>query len=698
MEHDYWRRRHGSNYADQQSFRTEHANPSYRAQESWLLAYLARLSEEQGGRKIRLLDFGCGFGRIARLIADLDHVDYFGYDFSEFMVEELKKAPPAAIAEDMDRRVRVAERFEQAFGADEAFDVILTISVLIHNPSDWVRNTIVSMFEHLAPSGRLVLIENPHTAISAVENFWHGGCWCHSFPRFIDGKADMEIVDRFVGRHAIYVITPHQAPRESKYFYRDALDQEAVALDFSGVLARGLDRAATNAETLTAELFAHDRDQIDLVGRLHDVTEERDIAGEKLILLKKRQAEDEARIAQLISEKSFLEQQLEDSRTATRLARARFADRQTALEDIGRGLTLAKTFHPVAAPPKEGNDHAQRPLASVLWNDRSDTRYANAFPEMRRVLHVFHQEWAGIRAAVGSLDGTKLALTADRPLTSEDLRAICKTISDGNFLRIVFHGLSTNTVNLISALHSRGLSEQMYLVKHGSPEQWVYAPERDMAFAALELLRAGFVKKLHVMKAGFDFPAKGLFKPVLFNMAPNLDGLPVAPADALQLKGVAFSAGWSHWRKNVHTNLLGAALSSAVSAVWHHADDVRLPSPMGDKLVHKRFHARENTFELMALASISLNVSITDCHPMVNIESQALGRPCLRGALHLDALETHPYVDLTMVADPSSVSMITAKIDKLLAIPDDERRELTLDYQRQSDRVARDRYKEFLEI
>jgi SAM-dependent methyltransferase len=682
---DYWESRRGQSYAEQQSFRLEHANTSYHAQEVWLANHLARMNEQRPGQKIRLLDFGCGFGRIARQVCALDFVDYYGYDFSQSMVDELKSAPPVSIASDFDRRVRVAGNMQDAFAKEPRFDLILTISVMIHNPPDWARATTRLMLEYLAPGGQLVLIENPHTAVSAIENFWHGGCWCHAFPRYIDGKADMEILDRFADRHAIYVAKSHETERESRYVYRQTPDADAVPLDYAGILARGLDRAVVNSETLTAELYTFDRDQIELIGRLHDLTEERDIW--------------DGKVAKLMQEKAQLEDRLAEANRETAAARTRFADRQNLLQDLGRSLTTAHRMRSNSpAPRREGRVHPAA-RASVLWNDRRDTQYANDLPEMQRVLHVFHQEWMGIRAAVGSLGGQKLAITADRALSNEDILQIYETIASEDFSRIVVHGLSENAIKLISILYHRGLQDCLYLVKHGSTEQWVDKAERDMALAAIELLRAGFVKKLHVMKSGFDFPASGLFKPILFNMAPNLArSFPVESADVMQLRGVALSAGWSNWRKNVHTNLMGAALSTKISAVWHHAADVKLPEPLNAKLVHKNFTTREETFHLMALASVSLNVSVTDCHPMANIESQALGRPCLRGNLHLDALESHPYVGLTMVTDASSIVEITAGIDRILAMPEDERRELTSDYQRQNDRVSRERYREFLEI
>ena len=85
---DYWQSRRGQAYAEQQSFRLKHANTSYHAQEVWLANHLARMNEQRPGQKIRLLDFGCGFGRIARLVCPLDFIDYYGYDFSQAMVDE----------------------------------------------------------------------------------------------------------------------------------------------------------------------------------------------------------------------------------------------------------------------------------------------------------------------------------------------------------------------------------------------------------------------------------------------------------------------------------------------------------------------------------------------------------------------------------------------------------------------------------
>ena len=86
--HEYWLSRDGHLYADQQRFRREAGNTNYAKQEEWLSGFLAERSE-QLGRPVRVLDFGVGFGRLARVLSQHGFVDYFGFDISRSMDEPL---------------------------------------------------------------------------------------------------------------------------------------------------------------------------------------------------------------------------------------------------------------------------------------------------------------------------------------------------------------------------------------------------------------------------------------------------------------------------------------------------------------------------------------------------------------------------------------------------------------------------------
>jgi SAM-dependent methyltransferase len=665
---DHWKRKPGEDYCQQQEMRKSKTDSSYQGQEDWLRHFLCQSSENGKKQIIRLLDFGCGYGRIANLASEFKTIDYFGFDVSEEMVAPLLKNPPRRFQEDITKRVRVAARLEEAYGKDEKFDIILTVSVLIHNPPDVAREIISALLDRLTPDGKVVLIENRHTALSALENFGHGGCWWHAFVRYFDGRADVEITDKFADRHAIYVARALAGASESRYVYRASPVSAPEQLDLQGVLHKGLDGAVLNAERLTAEWSANGRDQAALLGRVHDLEEK------------------------LAHQTSVLRSELA-------AVQARFSERQRVLEDLAAAVGRSEArLNESRGQSVEIPIEAHAENDQFEWNALQDTRYSHHCAKLRHVLHIFHKEWYGIRAAAGSLPGAKLAIPANIELRHASVLEIYNAILRNRYPRIVFHGVSKNAVKLIEFFSSRGLADIVYVVMHGAPAQWPHEPERRAAFAAIDLLRASKVRRLHFLKEGFRYPVDGLFKPMLFNLSPLFSGEARFRRKEELTDGAAFAPSWTDFRKNLYTNVLAASISEHVRAVWFYGAGVELPSPLSRKLVRQIYVTRDLTFELMAKASICLNVTLVDCHPMVNVEAQAIGCPCLRGDLHLDALEDHPYLTLTNVCDATSVGEIHAKIEKVLSVPKAEMEAMTLDYQAQSDEVARARYLDFLEL
>lgn len=332
------------------------------------------------------------------------------------------------------------------------------------------------------------------------------------------------------------------------------------------------------------------------------------------------------------------------------------------------------------------------------WNAPRDTQYAHAGHGLDEVLHIFQQEWFGIRAAAGSLPGSKLALRSIDAMDAPFCRRVLLQIVDSAPERIVIHGMSDAMADLVDALAKAGWSNRVYVVNHGAPSQWFSPPEARFAFKCIALAQQGKLRRLHVMKPGFDFPGISLYRPMLFNLSPRLGAGMGSGTSREDQTGAVLLPGWSGWRKNVHANALGAALCDRVSSVLAFAADLDLPAPMHAKLRIIPFRDREQTLQLMQQVEVVMNVSLVDCHPMVHVEAQVLGTACVRGPLFLDALEDHTYIQLTQVQDVTSVVEIRQVLDRLLDVEPKERCELAQDYQRQSDAVAIQRYREFLEI
>lgn len=373
-------------------------------------------------------------------------------------------------------------------------------------------------------------------------------------------------------------------------------------------------------------------------------------------------------------------------------------ERSQLSNNLGRALREIRSFLP--RPSSGGGAPVEEP--DFHWDAHRDTRYAHEIPSLGGLLHVFQQEWVGIRAAAGSLPGRKLAIKPDTPIPRQTIKKLVGAIKDAAPQRILMQGMSDVMGQLVDELAAQGMRDRLFVILHGAPSQWFSEPEARYAFRCLELARAGKIQRLHIMKAGFEFPEPRLYRPMLFNLPPRLSvediEVDAEVDDQKRSNATALIPGWSGWRKNIHTNALGAALSTRVKEVWAFGSDLALPSPLDSKLRIVPFNGREQTFDLIKAATLAMNVSLVDCHPMIHLEAQALGKVCLRGPLFLDALEDHPYVRLTEVSDVSSPAAIRDAVDRVLDVPPDERLHLVRDYQAANDRIALQRYREFLDL
>lgn len=244
---------------------------------------------------------------------------------------------------------------------------------------------------------------------------------------------------------------------------------------------------------------------------------------------------------------------------------------------------------------------------------------------------------------------------------------------------------------LINHLSASGLSSRLFLVYHGNVVQWCYEPERALAFQALEFARTGKVRRIHFMKRGHELLTPNSFKPILLNMPPRIHLDHVK-----EVSNFALVPGSSDWRKNLHCNVLGAAMTPELDKVIHFARGIELPAPYEAKLEQIPHLDRPSTFLLMSNCRATLNVSLAECHPMVSLESEAVGTPCLRNPLLLDAYEEHPYVRLVEVADPASPVEISKKLSTILAMDRPELAETIADYLKCISATAHDCYGEFL--
>lgn len=117
-----------------------------RALEPWLQAVAGK----------RVLDVGCGVGRWSRLLASRG-AEVTGVDLSPTMIAQ---AARRAAAGGLGERCRFIVQDSAALTVDGSFDTILCVTVLQHIlDHDALRSALRRMARHLAPEGRLVILE-----------------------------------------------------------------------------------------------------------------------------------------------------------------------------------------------------------------------------------------------------------------------------------------------------------------------------------------------------------------------------------------------------------------------------------------------------------------------------------------------------------------------------------------------------------
>lgn len=328
--------------------------------------------------------------------------------------------------------------------------------------------------------------------------------------------------------------------------------------------------------------------------------------------------------------------------------------------------------------------------ATYVLDDVADTRLANSAPWEREVMHVFTSSYLGIRAAAAALPGYKLSVAAveDLPDGGEE---VLRLIASVNPSRIVVHGMSPALGTIARLLSRMRPAAKIYGVFHGNLAQWSFPPERSEAARFLELDKTDIFHRAHFLKPGVDVLLKHPSECLLINAAPR-----ISESRAPRWDATVFVPATDNIRKNLYGNLVAAELSPSTKAVWHYADvpDSPVPLTKGRRVLYAG--PADHSLNLAA-ATLILNATAIDCHPMVDLEANAAGRLSLHGDYRLQ-LPPHEAEALQTVPDVHNVDRLIAQVEETLAIPWQQRAAMATDYARLVTIEALARYQAFLEL
>jgi SAM-dependent methyltransferase len=649
----YWKSMDGGSYREMLRTREGQGNGMYTQQERFLTTLL-QAEQRRLRRPLDVLEFGCGFGRHAAYLSSLQDVRYHGYDFSESMVAPLRQAPPVALGP-LDGRLFVGGDPVASVG-ERRFDLVFTVSVLIHNPTESIPGLLETLGRLVRPDGMVCLVENPLVPFGVWGNGWHEGCWLHAYAEALGPGWDLHHGPGFVEGQDVYLLKRNSS-NERRYFHLTGPEQardESQPLTPESLQSRSLPRLRAWA-TSASHVLRHGASSTD------------------------------ARVTEL---QERLEVEAERSQR-----RQRLMSLAEELASLRNHRTVVAQGHEVPPAPS-----GQRP--GVLFNDAADTAWAHVHAGMSGVMHVFHQEWHGIRAAAGYSPGHKLAITAERSLTPKELRRAVELCESSGCRVVIVHSFSSYAHEFIVALRKvLGRSIRIYCVWHGSTAQFHHDYEFDVFAGVMDLSSQGLLQGVACVKPDMHLVANAIYPKTLLNLPPRVE--PALQRPSGTRSGSALIPTPNDWRKNFYTNLYACMAARQLQRVYVTTRFIQpRPLPFPKPVLRLERPSRSELFELLrGKVDVVLNASLSECQPMTALEGLALRVPCVTGPLGLGELDAHPYQRLMQVERVDVVGAVRDAVEAVLDLQERSPQELRAmmdDYERLLCRESLRRYEEFI--
>ncbi|MBL4806333.1 MAG: hypothetical protein JKY31_03490 [Rhodobacteraceae bacterium] len=315
-------------------------------------------------------------------------------------------------------------------------------------------------------------------------------------------------------------------------------------------------------------------------------------------------------------------------------------------------------------------------LKTCEFNVQRDLQFAHEFEGFDRVLHIFNADWHGIRAAAAYAPGQKLAISERDGLDGEAIRHIFGILSHYRIEHIIFQGYSQVAASLCQSIHRQfGSSIRINVVTHVTSAQFENAFEIEMQALLLQQKDRGLISRLGSVKPRFNDVIPEYWPSTIINFGPNLGEI---TAQMQKIDGAIFVPIENSWRKNLYTNMLAAQRCTQVKSIYA----INFPSGLEkictlDKLRLTSFKHGADLFGFMASMEAQMNVTLAECQPMTQLESFAVGTPCLTGPLRVAEFADDPLIALCEVDILDSPHYLTEALSKVISLGRQNDGELT---------------------
>ena len=247
----------------------------------------------------------------------------------------------------------------------------------------------------------------------------------------------------------------------------------------------------------------------------------------------------------------------------------------------------------------------------------------------------YNSDWLGISSATIELFDNYIDCT--ELLRKKEMKLIKKALDDANINQVIFSSFALGWASLIKMIKTKNRKIKTFW--HGSNSQILEDYGWDRNKEIVELHRKGYIDVMGTCKKSLlDFYKKQGFN--AFFISNKVSGIKQPEKVKKNSKEISigiYAAKCNNWRKNMYSQMGAVKLidNAVIDMIPLNEDAINFCNRYDIK-IDGIDHAipRKELLERMANNDVNLYVTMSECAPMLPLESLELGVPCITGNNH----------------------------------------------------------------
>ncbi|KIV53537.1 hypothetical protein AM501_25140 [Aneurinibacillus migulanus] len=677
FENEKWWQEHGGEWGSIVDDRKT-KQPLYSIQEVMLSNYFASIPQS------KVLEFGVGFGRHIEYLKQLSNIEIYGVDQSSTMLESLKERLDAG--EDLLRRMILIEPRQKLPFPDNYFDVVYTVSVLIHIQPKHIPEIIKELIR--VAKHRIIHIENNLTNEQALTAPDHNGCWAHPIIKnYKDIGYTAEILEKVVNKQDIYVV---DLSKDKRYDFNISPVTIERLYQIDKLVLPHMQFLEGEVGWMRKELLQRQEDRLQLSTTIEELKSEKVEFIEQVEQLKREEKE-------LKDEKQQLLLQVEDLETKNQQLFLQVGDLETKKQQLFLQLEYLETekqqFQSMARQYEGMLNEVyssaawklitrlrkskllymlSKPAISILKkkeqiivkNPESDNLlfFRNQISDkaLKPVVAIHHPDWLGVSNSTNELFEETLQLR--EVYSQEEAQEIATLLYKAAVKKVVFSGFAIGYPWVIRSLKKINPEMKILLFWHGNTthmyEDYSWFRHQEI----LDMCREGLIDTWGFAKKSMADLYENLGVKTAFVM--NRVPIYLSKWKKEQISNkvrIGLYASGTTWNKNAYTQIAAASLieQAELFAIPCNERMKQFAAQLGVSM-HGIEHSisRDELWKSLTQNSINFYVTFTECAPLIPLESLGLGVPCLTGPNHhyFSGTELEQYLVVHSPDDPTEIA------------------------------------------